>query len=39
MVLEPGLLILDEPTSMLDQAVKGEIGRLLADLAGYWALR
>lgn len=33
MVLEPELLILDEPTSMLDQAVKEEIGRLLADLA------
>ena len=33
MVLEPELLILDEPTSMLDQAVKAEIGRLLADLA------
>ena len=33
MVLEPDLLILDEPTSMLDQAVKEEIGQLLADLA------
>ena len=33
MVLEPDLLILDEPTSMLDQVVKEEIGRLLADLA------
>ena len=33
MVLEPDLLILDEPTSMLDQTVKAEIGRLLADLA------
>lgn len=33
LVLEPELLILDEPTSMLDQAIKGEIGRLLAELA------
>ena len=33
LILEPDLLVLDEPTSMLDEAVKGEIMTLLADLA------
>ena len=33
LILEPDLLILDEPTSMLDEGVKGEIMALLADLA------
>lgn len=33
LVLEPELLVLDEPTSMLDQAVKGEIVDLLARIA------
>ena len=33
LILEPDLLVLDEPTSMLDEAVKGEIMALLGDLA------
>ena len=33
LILEPDLLVLDEPTSMLDEAVKGEIMALLSALA------
>ena len=33
LVLRPELLVLDEPTSMLDQAVKGEIIALLSQIA------